>query len=682
MNNSIKTSFFAGVLALALVITAMPTPSLYAATTTDLEAKIASLVAQVQQLQALLANQTASTPSINLTRNLTLGSTGSDVKALQQFLNSDPATVVALTGVGSKGNETTYFGPATQAAVVKFQNKYRSTILTPVGLVNGTGFVGLSTRAKINMLATQQTQSTTNTGSNTNTNTSSNTNTNTDTNQNTTATVSEEGDIEVTRGSEHTSTLDLTGDFDAIYSLEVKAEDSAMTINRIEFMFDKRPSRYIDSFVLYQDDTKIATIDSSASAITEVDDIYRLRFSSLSSIVEKDTKSTFTLEAKALDNLSGSREADTLSVYVPQNGVRAVDTAKYSTQEPKNQLASRTFDFRDAEDDGDITVRIDSDSPQSGILQVKEKTNTSDTTVMITSVEAEDSDITLKEMYVKVASTESVVSNVVRNLSLVFDGDTIAKESVMKNTGNAITGKDEDGTLYTIIDTDEYYVYFEDLDKITIDEDTREALTLKAEFYKQEGRYDNGTQVTFTVRSLEGENVNGSDIVNGNINTGSARTFTLYTDGLSFSFKDADASSQGTARRSGEFSLEFDVTAFGSDIYVPFDAVRQVGTTTTADVGAEYRIVNSAREMYTLGTANQSFEIKGAKEIDGYFRLFQGTTYRITLQVFLDNTGATENVYRTQLDAIRFKVGSTSGTEHTITDGFSDYRTGTTLLKS
>ncbi|MFT5352792.1 MAG: peptidoglycan hydrolase-like protein with peptidoglycan-binding domain, partial [Candidatus Paceibacteria bacterium] len=83
------------------------------------------------------------------TRSLTVGSSGSDVLELQKVLNQDPATRVATSGVGSPGNETTYFGTLTKNAVIKFQNKYKSEVLTPVGLSYGTGYFGPSTISKI-----------------------------------------------------------------------------------------------------------------------------------------------------------------------------------------------------------------------------------------------------------------------------------------------------------------------------------------------------------------------------------------------------------------------------------------------------------------------------------------------------------------------------------------------------
>lgn len=84
----------------------------------------------------------------SFTRNLALGARGEDVRMLQQILNSDKATRVADEGVGSPGNESTYFGVKTKIAVIKFQNLYAEEVLTPAGLMSASGFVGVYSRAK------------------------------------------------------------------------------------------------------------------------------------------------------------------------------------------------------------------------------------------------------------------------------------------------------------------------------------------------------------------------------------------------------------------------------------------------------------------------------------------------------------------------------------------------------
>lgn len=94
----------------------------------------------------------AQTTNVSISRTLKLGDSGEDVRALQIFLNKDKSTTVALQGLGSSGNETSYFGNATKNAVIKFQEKYLYDVLVPAGLRSGTGYVGKLTLAKISAL--------------------------------------------------------------------------------------------------------------------------------------------------------------------------------------------------------------------------------------------------------------------------------------------------------------------------------------------------------------------------------------------------------------------------------------------------------------------------------------------------------------------------------------------------
>jgi peptidoglycan hydrolase-like protein with peptidoglycan-binding domain len=152
MNPKITSSVTASMLALAVLTTALPAPVAHAQSNTDLQTQIAALLAQISQLQSQLGNG-SSMQSYTFVRNLKIGDTGEDVRMLQRLLNQSADTQVSLSGAGSVGNETTYFGPATAAAVSKFQVKYRADILAPAGLQNPTGFFGPSSIKKANALS-------------------------------------------------------------------------------------------------------------------------------------------------------------------------------------------------------------------------------------------------------------------------------------------------------------------------------------------------------------------------------------------------------------------------------------------------------------------------------------------------------------------------------------------------
>ncbi|MFA6404386.1 MAG: peptidoglycan-binding protein [Candidatus Paceibacterota bacterium] len=122
-----------------------------------------SSASSVNNYQSSTSNNQQTGTKYHFTRSLTVGDTGNDVKQLQIFLNSHPSTSlrtgnteypfrIATTGPGSPGNETTYFGNLTAQAVSRFQEYYKSEILTPVNLTRGTGFFGSSTIRKVNAL--------------------------------------------------------------------------------------------------------------------------------------------------------------------------------------------------------------------------------------------------------------------------------------------------------------------------------------------------------------------------------------------------------------------------------------------------------------------------------------------------------------------------------------------------
>ncbi|MFA6552157.1 MAG: PKD domain-containing protein [Candidatus Paceibacterota bacterium] len=130
---------------------------------TQLVALLTQLIQIVQQLQTQITAQNggqsggvsiggdSSTPTsfcYNFDRNLTIGNSGPAVNALKQVLFKEG--VLDKNQSSSAGSET--FTETLASAVTNLQEKYSSEVLAPSNLSHGTGFVGPSTRAKLNKL--------------------------------------------------------------------------------------------------------------------------------------------------------------------------------------------------------------------------------------------------------------------------------------------------------------------------------------------------------------------------------------------------------------------------------------------------------------------------------------------------------------------------------------------------
>ena len=89
------------------------------------------------------ATSTATTTPKIFTRDLYVGSVGPDVKALQQYLNAK-GFLIAKSGPGSVGKETTRFGFGTRTALIKFQKANKILPATGTFGPRTRGFVGLN----------------------------------------------------------------------------------------------------------------------------------------------------------------------------------------------------------------------------------------------------------------------------------------------------------------------------------------------------------------------------------------------------------------------------------------------------------------------------------------------------------------------------------------------------------
>ncbi|MHA1169249.1 MAG: peptidoglycan-binding protein, partial [Candidatus Hodarchaeales archaeon] len=102
----------------------------------ELMAKIAEIQAQIAEIRAKIAailGEQVSCQKFN--QNLYFGMKNEQVRCLQEFLKEQGKEIYP------QGLVTGYFGPLTQMAVIRFQERFAEEILYPLDLTSGTGFV-------------------------------------------------------------------------------------------------------------------------------------------------------------------------------------------------------------------------------------------------------------------------------------------------------------------------------------------------------------------------------------------------------------------------------------------------------------------------------------------------------------------------------------------------------------
>jgi peptidoglycan hydrolase-like protein with peptidoglycan-binding domain len=645
-------------LAVATVAVAMMfaafAPAAQAQTTEELQAMINDLLAQVAALQSGGDSMTSSSDvcPFTWTRDLSSGSTGGDVMTLQKFLNSDADTRVAATGAGSMGMETEYYGPATAAAVSKFQVKYRADILSPAGLVNPTGYFGPSSRGKANALCIasaveeeveegmEEEEETTDEG----------------------FTLSGEASLddfsidsadedELEEGAEDAPVAELTFEF----------TDGDAEISRIDITVDGTGNDETDPWDVFETFQLWVDGDMVAEEAADDEDDYlddttgEFRFSGLSLFGEEDEELEIILAVTLQNSLDGVDDGETWNFEV--DAIRFFDADGVATTEDSgfDFNSSVSVDIEEAGFEDELIVKTSSSDPDAATLQLEDDSKSDWYTVFVFDLDTDDSvnDIEINSIPVTFDVSSGTVATFVDDFELVIDGTTI--DDWDYNDAGADTS-----TIVTFdVDGD-----------VVIDAGDRVAAELMVRFKSlalgNEGVTASGTVTTANADAIDAE---GADDLDATQLGGSASgdDHTLRTAGADVSPEATSAEvtvNDSTTDDYGTFEIEVEVTAFEQDVYINTDPATSI--VYTLQDGSGSTSVAGSRSVTLTSSAD---------EVGSYFEITEGQTETLTLTVTY-TPGVANTASRMVLNSITFAEDSSNTNPKTQTTlPATDYRT-------
>jgi len=615
--------------------------------------KFAKITLGVFAFVAVFAASKAFAYSFNT--NLSMGMTNADVVTLQQFLNGH-GHQVSMTGVGSSGMETMYFGSKTKMALASFQAAKgitpavgyfgpitRSTINDmdvtggvgsyPAGCMSTSGFsttTGMSCASTSTMPAgcTAGAMYSSTTGMSC-TGGSTPTTSPTGPLSGTVGTI----DYALTSGLSNEEVGEDSNDVKvAGLELDLEDSDSDVSVTAIKLNFDVGTAGndfedYADEVSVWLGSTKVATVD--ADEFNDDNDFEKTVTLSNAVVRMGETKDLY-VAVSGVSNLDTSDVSDTWTVDFTL--VRFVDAQGATTSEDPTE-APVTFSFESFATANDIIMKItegDEDINDAHVINVDATDDTDNVELLSFNIEADgDSDIVIDALPITITTVEATGNDPDDLISTVylFAGNTeIGSEN--------LSTVDADGGTEVVV--------FDDLD-YTIDANEEIEFTIKAKLYSIADSLDAGDtiQVTFgevetDLATFEVEDESGEELVDtdktGTV-TGDAHA--VYDVGFTLEYVSSSetktvTSETATVGDQGQFVIKYKITAFDGDIYIDNTCTEdndggEVATTTS------YSITNNGSNT-TSCVMTEAGTVTNADSANT-FRIIEGSSREFTLTV-------------------------------------------------
>ncbi len=631
--------------AIALSLVAV-SPAQAAMTSAELASQIAALQAQLASLSGGTTTTTTSSSSYSFTRDLTIGSTGADVTALQSWLISKGFSIPA----GATG----YFGTQTQAAVSAYQ--------AARGISPTAGYFGPTTRGRVASEGGSTTTTTTDGGTTTTTTTTSDLE-GTDGDIQSIDLLSQYSDEEVGEGEEDVK----------IYGFEIEASnDGDIAIKSVKVEFDPAgnasgDSSHLDDYIsgvkLWLGDEEIGSADADDFSENS-SDVWTKTITVKDAVVRSDETEKFYVTVDGADSYdSGDIDTDAWTIDVTtvrfEDGSGVVLTEDLAATPVEIDFVSFGT-FADTE----LKVSKASDTPEEGIVSVDESEVTDDVSLLKGKLKLEgDSDVNLDEFPVTFTVTGATdVDQVTTSVTLKL-GDEEYTETVSTSAASAT-------------------VTFDDLDFDIEAGDTVEFEVL-ADIEDIDGSLDEGDTITASVTStnidyMDVENEEGDQLTASEVSgTAIGEEQEFRSEGIQVTLVSTDTdATTGTSSNDdvGLFTIKFKVKAVGETVYVSSlstDAVSvdwavdKSGTATAANTQSATLVNTTDNDKTTVG----NYQIEEGEE----------ETFELSISVPL-GAGGTSGQYRAVINGILWDTVDDISMSNTYSQNLDDFKTSYKVL--
>ncbi|MEI6478856.1 MAG: peptidoglycan-binding domain-containing protein [bacterium] len=604
MNKFTKT--IAGVLgfaiALSLVVVATTAPA-KADTISDLQAQIASLTAQLAQL----SGSTTSTATATFNTNLTVGSKGADVTALQNFLIKAGYSISA----GATGN----FGQQTKAALAAYQ--------TANGITPAAGYFGPVTRAKVNgtssVTTTTSTTTTTTTGS----------------------VVADGSDGSLTVATSPFVSRSQTlkkGDTKDIYAVDLKGTSGAVTVNRFDVYFNSRPWLLFNQLTLKDSTGKVIATKTlnSASDATEITtgSDYLVRFDNVNYTVQAGGADTILVVNATVLSSSDKITGQTISVQVPNGAIRTINGKGYTDSlglGSEFDSNANTLILSSTGSNGDLYTRIDPSTPDTRNETVSVSNTTSDEVLGVFGIKEQNQNGTINGMTFNVNSSAGA-SNVFQNVRL-YDGSTQYGATSLTNGVATFTNL-----------------------TIALAQDQWKSLTLKADVLATTSSF--AASSTLVKSGIVGTDTNYNTLTVGNASNITANDVTFIPNGGIQITNLTGVKGSVTTPNSGSWlaaypSLSFTVVNNGNNsIYLSATSTQALALYTNGTLNSASTTVTSI-----VASGSVTGDIAG-----GAYIVQAGASRTFTYNLTVDNTNGGTAGKKISINQINYGTGPATGT--------------------